>query len=139
TTMEEFERFVEREQPDLFLRYRARSQQIRVQFEDTIEQFGVHFSDKRVLDSGPGYGEAVDVAQDRGASTVEFIEVDLLFYTFNRLKGFARPHRFNHALGVTRKLRGRVFDFIWARGSLVPDQFAAAPWLLDRWIRDIDK
>jgi SAM-dependent methyltransferase len=138
TTMEEFEQFVSREQPKLFLRYRSSAELTREQFEETTARFNVRFLDRSVLDIGPGYGEALDVAHEQGASAVDFIELDPIFYTFNRLKGFASAHRFNHALGLKRRFRGRRFDVIWARGSVVPDQFGAAGWLLDRWIRDVD-
>jgi SAM-dependent methyltransferase len=139
TTPEQFEEFVAREQPELFLRYRASAPLTRAQFEETAARFGITFDGRRVLDIGPGYGEALDVAHEQGASTVDFIELEPVFYTFNRLKQFPRPHRFNHALGLAGRLKGRLFDFIWARGSHVPDQFAAAPWLLERWVRDVDR
>ena len=41
TTMEEFEQFVSREQPKLFLRYRSSAELTREQFEETTTRFWV--------------------------------------------------------------------------------------------------
>src|SRR5689334_8562792 len=79
TTIDEFEQLVAREQPELFLRYRGTAPLTRQQFEETAARFDVEFDGRRVLDIGPGYGEALDVAHERGASTVDFIELDPYF------------------------------------------------------------
>lgn len=136
-TRAEFERFVQRERPEVFLDYRARAGDISTQFDRTAAALGLELAGRRVLDIGPGYGEVIDAALGAGAAAIDFIELDPVFFTWNRLKG-ATGHGFNFVTSLDRHLHGSRFDVVWARGCHVADQLAAAPRLLERWLHAVD-
>lgn len=133
-TMAGFEHWVRANQPDPFTAYRDdRADAVADQFAKTAAALGLELAGRRVLDVGPGLGEALDAAREAGAGAVDFVELDPVFFCWNRLRG-ATGHRFNHALGLGR-LGARRFDVVWARGAHIADWFAACPWLLGRWLR----
>jgi len=57
-------------------------------FEKLYDHFNINFVNKSVLDLGPGTGESLDVAKNRGAVKMEFIDRDILIFRYNELKGY---------------------------------------------------
>jgi len=76
---------------------------------------------RRFLDVGPGYGAALDVAKQRGASSTDFVDYDPFVCAFNRLKG----HR-GVRLDIRRNLgrmAARQYDFVWSKATFTADRF----------------
>jgi hypothetical protein len=122
TTMEHFQSYVLRVQPEEFLQYEKKSPQKRLDFQSVMRELGLKLGGSYVLDIGPGYGDSLDICHQEGAEGIEFIEIDPFFYTYNRLKGFALGYRLDHLTGLGR-LSPRRFDLIWIKGSVSADLF----------------
>lgn len=88
-----------------------------------LDTLSVELRGKTFLDIGPGYGSAMDIARERGADRVEFVDYDPFVCAFNRLKGHA-----GRRLDVRRQL-GRLcpqtYDFIWLKATFSADRFLA--------------
>jgi len=124
TEMEQFRDYVIKVQPQEFLRYQAKSPQKRLEFDSVIGKLGLNLEGLKVLDIGPGYGDSLDVCYERGARSIEFVEIDSFFFTYNRLKRFTRGYRVNHLTGLGRLGPGK-FDLVWIKGSVSADLFIA--------------
>lgn len=88
-----------------------------------VEHLKINFDGLRVLELGPGYGHLLDIAQERGARAIEFVDYDPYIYHFNRLKGckgyfvnYYRPKGFSSLLS-------NKYDFILSKGSINADFF----------------
>src|SRR4051794_23384431 len=123
---------------ELFLSYHSREQELGVRANTAMvfAELGLDVAGKRVLDLGPGYGEAIDVAHEGGAKSIDYVELDPVFSTYNRLKGYARGHRMNQLLFPAQRLRER-FDAIWSGGSVVVDQWVHFPRLTIWWLHQL--
>jgi SAM-dependent methyltransferase len=143
TEMAQFTSYVSGVQPPLFLRYQSRTSDATGEFSAVLSELHLSLEGLRFLDIGPGLGETLDIAHEQGARNVEYVEIDPFFYTYNRLKGFAKGHRFNHVIHLDR-LRPRSFDMIWAKGSIVADRFIAVeglklqPLSLAHWLARVE-
>lgn len=138
TTMRQFADWVEVNHPPLFLMYQARLRALSEQFAKTSAELGLDLCDCRFLDLGPGMGEAMDGAWRMGAEAISFTELDPVFFHYNRLKGFGKGYRINQVVMPAQRITG-PFDVIWARGSVVADQFEPMPRLQEWWLRQLDK
>lgn len=69
-----------------------------------------------VLDIGPGYGEFLDKCNEMGAARLNFIELDPVFFAFNRLKGYSGESA-NHLFSMKRWPEN-MLDLIWVSGSI---------------------
>ncbi|HUI66211.1 MAG TPA: hypothetical protein VL126_15310 [Bacteroidota bacterium] len=142
--MDQFRSYVTRVLPDQFLFYESKSLEKRLEFQSLIRAIGVNLKGMRFLDIGPGYGDALDVCFENGASGVEFVETDPFFFTYNRLKGFTKGHEINHKTRLGTLHRSQ-YDFIWVKGSISPDNFifrlnpdAVNKILLSHWLSQVE-
>jgi len=145
TGMDQFRSYVKRVRPDQFLFYESRSSEKRLEFQSVTGVLGVNLHGTRFLDIGPGYGDALDVCSENGASRIEFVETDPFFFTYNRLKGFAQGHEIDLKTELST-LHPMQFDFIWVKGSISPDNviFRVNPeavnrHLLTHWLSQLEK
>jgi hypothetical protein len=57
-------------------------------FQCLFENIGINLEGASILDLGPGYGDSLDLAQEKGAIKIEFADYNPYFIFFNNLKGF---------------------------------------------------
>jgi hypothetical protein len=139
TTMEQFQDYVKQNQPEEFLKYQLPSDSKRQEFQNVMRTLQIPLCDKKVLDIGPGYGDAMDVCQERGASQIHFVEYDPVFYQFNVLKGY-KGYPYNHLWKLNR-LEPDRYDLIWAKGSIIADFFQRFRFVVDlnRWLQSMER
>jgi len=139
--LEEFEAYVKKVKPPLFLKYQAWSPDARLGFETVLEKLQLDPRGMKYLDIGPGIGDTLDICLERGAAVIDFIDYDLFFYTYNRLKGF-KGYRLNHLRRLDRLETGK-YDLIWSKGSISSDFFNTrwCYWFfsLDKWLDQLDR
>lgn len=138
--LEEFEAYVEEAKPALFLDYGRRSAEKRLEFETVLEKLQINPKGMKFLDIGPAYGDSLDICHERGASAVDFIDYDLFFYTYNRLKGY-RSYRLNHLKRLDQMETGK-YDLIWAKSCFSAGFFITRwRWFanLDKWLEQIER
>lgn len=129
----EFEAYVNRANPRKFLSYQAASSRKKAEFLSVLDAISVDPHNLHFLDLGPGYGDSLDVCQEKGASSVSFTEIDPFFFAHNRLKKFTIPYRLNHLLKL-HLLPARAFNLIWCKGSVVADHaILSEKWPIRIW------
>ena len=144
-SMAEFQAYVRYVRPREFLRYEAYSEEKRREFQIVCQRLSISLSGKAFLDIGPGYGDALDICHEQQASTIDFVESEPFFYTYNRLKAFGLAYRLNHVFQLGR-LEPEKYDLIWCKGSIGADAFATRkPWRggrfldLSRWLAKVHR
>lgn len=110
SNMEEFEAYVEKVKPSLFLQFRSWSAHKRLDFEAVLERLRLTPQGLKFLDMGPAYGDTLDICHELGAVAVDFVEYDLVFYTYNRLKGFTKGYMLNMLRTHFITSKNRIFD-----------------------------
>lgn len=141
--MEELRQHVSKSQPEQFLLYQAVSHKKRLEFLTVVKKLRISISGSSFLDIGPGYGDSLDLCYEMGAKIIDFVEIDPLFFTYNRLKHFTKGYRINHMLSLW-KLRPARYDFIWVKGSVSADFFITSHlngrnvWLLF-WLSQLER
>jgi hypothetical protein len=122
SNMEEFEKFLREFGSDEFRMYRMLSHDKRLEYESFVDRFNIDLSSSSFLDVGPGYGDALDIAFERGSPQISFIERNPVFFKYNELKGYAEGYSKTHLLGFQFAKRHN-YSFIWAKGSIIADRF----------------
>jgi hypothetical protein len=143
-TMVEFDNYIKRVRPREFLSYKELSHKKRIEFISVIDELNVNLKDKYFLDLGPGYGDALNIAHEYGAKSVEFIENYQLFYHYNRLKDFTKGYFYDIAQDLS-KMCANKYDVIWLKGSVWAD-FFVSPGMgeysfppLIQWLNQLEK
>jgi len=131
TSIKDFRDYVSKVQPDEFLRLENASHLKKMEFLTFVDEIGINLEGKRVLEIGPGYEDVLDICRERGAKTIDFIDYDPFFFTYNSLKGF-RGYHIDHRVSLMR-LKGKIYDFIWIKGSVAGDYFVIPGKLGLRW------
>lgn len=117
-SMEDFERYVDEHQPETFLWYREAAEAKQAEFADVMEAMDLDLAGRTMLDVGPGHGDALDVARDRGAARLAFIEHEPVFFAYNRLKPRTSGWQLDHRRHLDRLPRD-AYDLVWSKGSVV--------------------
>jgi hypothetical protein len=140
STMEEFQKYIERTQPETFLTYQHASLTKRLEFQSVVEKLQLPIDGKRTLDIGPAYGDTLDICHEHKAKSIHFVEWNPIFYAYNRLKGFTKGYRINH-LWKLRKLESNKYDLIWAKGAIQTDTLLNTPLLfnINRWVAQVER
>jgi hypothetical protein len=121
-SMEEFHAYVEETKPETFLFYKDKSEEKRKDFKAVVDYLKINLSDQQFLDIGPAYGDSLDICYEGGAKSIDFIEVDPFFFTYNRLKPFTKG--FNHnQFHQLKTLERKKYTFIWVKGAFSADRF----------------
>ena len=143
--MEHFHDYILEVRPKEFLRYQEASPQKRLEFESVINELGMKLKGMKFLDIGPGYGDSLDICHEEGVKCIEFVEIDPFFFTYNRLKGYAKGYPINHLMWLSR-LYPMKYDFVWVKGSVSADRFTfmskklRIKYLsLSRWLTQLEK
>ena len=144
TSPDQFKAYLSEAKPREFLWYQERSPAKGVEFQALVSGLNLDLKGKAVLEVGPGYGDSLDICHEQGAKAVEFIEIDPLFYTHNRLKGFTRGYELNHMTGL-RRIPSQRYQFIWLKGAISADSFVALEGLgirrftLSHWLAELER
>jgi SAM-dependent methyltransferase len=135
-TLEDLEAFVAETKPHEFLHYQRLAPQKRVEAESLLSYLELDVRGRRILDLGPGHGDALDVFREAGAASCSFVDYDPLFYTFNRLKGY-EGYRFNFRVHL-RRLPRSSYDFIYIGQSITHANFRVRrAGAFRRWLRQL--
>jgi hypothetical protein len=139
-TREVFEAYVAETRPPLFLRYRGVAAEKRQDFASVLDALDLDLSGKSILDIGPAHGDSLDVAHERGAALIEFVEFEPFFYKHNELKPYASGYKIDHRRKLATLPPGR-FDLIWCKGGFSPDFFVrfGALFPLSRWLNEVER
>lgn len=86
-----------------------------------LDSYGIDVAGRRVLDIGPGYGDALDVCRERGAMTLG-LDHDPFVVRWLQLRGHFAVR--GNILSSALPLQGQLFDLITATGSLVVEYFS---------------
>jgi hypothetical protein len=121
STMGEFKSLLSQVDNSIFAGYEAWDPISRRDISAVLDALAIDVGGQRFLDVGPGYGSALDVARERGASAVEFVDYDPFVCAFNRIKG----HK-GWCIDVRTKLSSispRKYDFIWLKATFSANRF----------------
>lgn len=120
TSLEQFHSFMDRVQDPIFREYADWNDINRLDFSSVVDVLQISLGGKDFLDIGPGCGASLDIARERGARRVDFIDHSPFVCTFNRLKGHTAIQ-----LDVRKELGGQLarrYDVIWLKGTLSADR-----------------
>ena len=139
--VDEFLDFTKKRGHYAYLSHSGSREKIRDVFESLYEALNIGFKDSSFLDLGPGYGDSLDLARERGAKTVEFVEYNPYLMAFNVLKGF-RGYMLNYIVGNgLTPLYPKKYDVILSKGSINADRFnrkEAGFISLPEWIKHVE-
>ena len=143
TDIEDFRKLIQKVQPQNFLRYQNASSCKRLEFQTVIDELQIILSDKRILDIGPVYGDSLDICYERGAKAIHFVEKDLFFFTYNKLKGFTKGYQIDHRRKLS-ELEDNKYDLIWVKGAFSADHFITRTKFsrflnLESWLMQIER
>ncbi|MHC4790741.1 MAG: hypothetical protein ACYS8Y_04785, partial [Planctomycetota bacterium] len=93
TDMEQFRNYIDEVQPQIFLSYEKNSPQKRLAFQSVVRELNLNLKGIKFLDIGPAYGDSLDICYESGAESIDFVEFDPFFFTYNKLKGFTKGYR----------------------------------------------
>jgi hypothetical protein len=88
-------------------------------FEKIYDYFNINFKNKSILDLGVGSGESLDVAKDRGAAKMEFIDRDVIIARYNELKGYT-GYVFDYTTTAINNFNIK-YDIIISKGAFNSD------------------
>ena len=88
-------------------------------FKKLYDFFEINFENKSILDLGPGTGESLDVAKNRGASKMEFIDREIITFRYNELKGYT-GHLFDYTTPAINEFNMK-YDIVISKGSFNSD------------------
>ena len=123
TKLEEFLAFMDKLQDPTFKEYEGWKEISRREFASAVDTLGIDFREKGILDIGPGYGASLEIARERGANPIEFIDYSPFVCTFNRLRGFT-PIKLDARRGLGQGPQ-RKYDVIWTKGTFSADRLIA--------------
>lgn len=120
--VDEFLEFAGKKGHSSYLSSSESREKIRDVFKSLYEALNINFKDASFMDLGPGYGDSLDLARERGATTVEFVEYNPYLMAFNVLKGF-RGYMLNYTVGNgLTPLYPKKYDVILSKGSINADR-----------------
>ena len=137
--MEEFLSYVEKINYDTFLMYKDKSNEKRKDFNAVIDYLKLDLMGQNFLDIGPSYGDTLDICSESGAKSIDFVEIDPIFFTFNRLKPFTKGYNCNHFRELKTLERGK-YSLIWVKGAFSADRFIKMKLVLSlsAWLANLE-
>jgi len=106
---------------DYFLNYYGQQAIKRHQFEVACGALDIPLSGRRLLDIGPGTGDSLCVARERGAVATFAVDVEPFFVRLALLRGhaaFLKDYRSRCVRGLYFPIEVRGVDVIWCKGAL---------------------
>lgn len=145
TEMDQFREYVDKVQPPQFLYYYEEMSPLqRLVFQSVISALEINLKGIKFLDIGPAHGDSLDICYENGAESIEFVEIDPFFFTYNRLKGFTKGYRIN-CFTQLGKLEPKRYDLIWLKATFSVDHFIAINQLgikalsLSSWLTQLER
>src|ERR1035437_990451 len=138
-SMEEFLSYVEKINYDEFFMYKDKSNEKRKDFKAVIDYLKIDLKDQKFLDIGPAYGDSLDICYESGAKSIDFIDFDPLFFTFNRLKPFTKGYNCD-LFRELKTLEHRKYSLIWIKGAFSADRFIKMKLVLplSTWLANLE-
>ena len=138
-SMEEFLNYVDKNNYDTFLMYKDKSNEKREDFNAVMNYLKIDLSGQNFLDIGPAYGDSLDICYDGGAKSIDFIEIDPFFFTFNRLKAYTKGYNVDRFRGL-KTLERRKYSLIWIKGAFSADLFIKMKLVLrlSAWLTNLE-
>ena len=72
----------------IFEMYKARSIEKRNEIKILFKYFGLDLRNKHIIELGTGYGDFLDICNEKGAKRIDFIERDNDFFCYNKKKNY---------------------------------------------------
>ena len=137
--MEEFLSYVEKINYDTFLEYKSESNEKRKDFKAVIDYLKIDLMGQNFLDIGPAYGDSLDICYEGGAKSIDFVELDPFFFTFNRLKPFTKGYNIN-LFRELKTLEHRKYSLIWIKIAFSADRFIKMKLVLplSAWLANLE-
>src|ERR1035438_3658558 len=137
--LEEFLNYVDKNNYDTFLVYKDKSNEKREDFNAVMNYLKIDLSGQNFLDIGPAYGDSLDICYEGGAKSIDFIEIDPFFFTFNKLKPFTKGYNRNHFRELNT-LERRKYSLIWVKGAFSADRFIKMKLVLSlsAWLANLE-
>jgi hypothetical protein len=119
--------------------YKDKSNEKREDFNAVMNYLKIDLSGQNFLDIGPAYGDSLDICYEGGAKSIDFIEIDPFFFTFNRLKPFTKGYNRNHFRELNT-LERRKYSLIWVKGAFSADRFIKMKLVLSlsAWLANLE-
>jgi len=95
----------------------------KLNYFEMLDHLKIDLTDKKVLDLGPGWGEFLQAAKERNASTIEFVDYHPYYFTYNRLNGYKGYRNDYFSSNALRNIPFRNYDLIISKGSINSDRF----------------
>lgn len=109
-----------------FNSYKERSFQKRSEILTLIKHLGLELKNKEILELGCGYGDFLDICNEQGAKTCNFIERDEDFYAYNKAKPFITKNTFTSNYDYLDKMDELKFldkfDLLYSKGGFSVDE-----------------
>lgn len=140
TSLDEFFAVLKEQPSDRFAFYEKLAQQKSGAIARIFDHLAIEPRGLAVLDIGPGYGEFLDWCKKMGSPSLCYIELDKVFDTFNRLKGYD-GRRGNHLFAM-KEFPSDTFDLVWASGPISADNLVSSKLgmsVLNRWLHQLDR
>lgn len=141
SNLDEFLKYLESINEHGVLQYHAYDPEARRKiFQSLYNSMNLNFEGASFLDLGPGYGDSLELARERGAGTVEFIDYDVNVVVFNTLKGFYGYRRNYTAKRGLKGLTSKKYDIVLSKGSVNADRFNRREYLIpfEAWVRQVE-
>ena len=137
--MEEFLNYVDKNNYDTFLVYKDKSNEKREDFNAVMNYQKIDLSGQNFLDIGPAYGDSLDICYEGGAKSIDFVELDPIFFTFNKLKPFTNGYNIN-LFRELKTLERRKYSLIWIKIAFSADRFIKMKLVLpfSAWLANLE-
>lgn len=123
--MDQFEKFIQDEKPNIFMEYKARSKMKREIFQTIINYLEINLEGKNFLDMGPAYGDSLDICHEKQGNRIDCTDIHPIFQTYNELKPYVdNSYNYNNLLDLD-KIPEHTYNVIWNYGAVSVDRFIA--------------
>lgn len=99
------------------LQYYTARELHRQKYSELFDCLKIDFSDSCMLELGPAYANALDIARERGARLTACVDYDPYVVLINELKGH-QSFKINHITEELSSLLPQKYDVILSRGSV---------------------
>lgn len=145
STPVEFVEFTKKHDYHKFLQYHESDRgAMRQVFLSICDHINLKFENRRFLELGPGWGDPLDIAVEKGAAVADFIDCDPYILKWNRLRGYTGydiNYMFPDGLEPLLTTNIQPYDIIYSKGSINADRMNRgdkADVSFDLWIWQIE-
>ena len=88
-----------------------------------LDFLNLNVYDKDVLELGPGWGDFLDLAKERGSHSTSFVDYHPYYFHYCRLNGHQGYKNDYFSNGAFKNVPKRRYDLILSKGSINADRF----------------